>query len=74
MMLEINNRGYVPPIYSILENLVLRARSEMIGSALDQLCFWVSGVRCQKDVPIMGVQNFPDLDSYSKPAAPKASG
>ena len=34
----------------------------------------VSGVRCQKNVPIMGVKNFPDLDSYSSPAAPKASG
>ena len=29
-----------------IENLVLRARSEMIGSAIDQICSWfqVSGV------------------------------
>jgi len=46
-------------IYSNMENLVLRARSEMIGSALDQLCFLVSGVRCQKNAPIIGVQNIP---------------
>jgi len=30
--------------YSIIENLVLRARSEMIGSAIDQKLIMVSGV------------------------------
>jgi hypothetical protein len=38
------------------ENLVLWTRSEIINSV-----FWfqVSGVRCQKNVPIIGVQNIP---------------
>ena len=30
-----------------MENLALWTRSEMIGAALDQLCFLVSGVGCQ---------------------------
>ena len=35
--------------YSTIENLVFRARSEMIGSAIDKICSWfqVSGFRCQ---------------------------
>ena len=36
-------------IYSNIENLVLGARSEMVGSAINQICCWfqVSGFRCQ---------------------------
>ena len=34
--------NYVNPIYFNMENLVFKARSEMIGSALDQICFLVS--------------------------------
>jgi hypothetical protein len=40
-------KAYRLGIYSKTENLVLRARSEMIGSALDQLGFQVSGFRFQ---------------------------
>jgi hypothetical protein len=49
----------IPLFYLKFESLVLWARSEIIGSALDQLWFLVSGVRCQENVPIMGVQNIP---------------
>jgi hypothetical protein len=44
-----------------METLALWTRSEMIGSALDKLCFLVSGVGCQvsEKRPIMGVQNIP---------------
>jgi hypothetical protein len=40
--------------YSNIENLVLRARSEMIGFAIGQVCSWflVSGVRFQVSVKI----------------------
>jgi hypothetical protein len=34
--------------YSKSKNLVRRARSEMIGSAVHQICSWVSGVRTGK--------------------------
>jgi hypothetical protein len=41
--------GYSIRLFKI-ENLVLRARSEVIGSAIDQICsrFQVSGVGCQE--------------------------
>ena len=41
--------GFVILFYSNIENLVLRARSEMIGFAIGQVCSWfqVSGFRCQ---------------------------
>jgi hypothetical protein len=44
-----------------METLALWTRSEMIGSALDQLCFLVSGVGFQvsEKCPIMDVQNIP---------------
>jgi hypothetical protein len=38
------------PFFLKIENLVLRARSEMIGSAVHQICTWVSGVRFQVSV------------------------
>ena len=58
-------------IYSNMENLVFRARSEMIGTTSDQICFLVSGVGFQKIVLIMGVQNipgsrFPELNGRSE--------
>jgi hypothetical protein len=34
-------------VYSNIENLVLWSRSEKIGSAIDQICSWVSGVSVQ---------------------------
>jgi hypothetical protein len=38
-----------PNLYSNIEYLVLWARPEILGSAIDIICMWfqVSGVRCQ---------------------------
>ncbi len=37
-------------MYYVIENLVLRVRSEMIGSAIDQICSWFSAEADQVSV------------------------
>ncbi len=47
---ENSAESLAPPFIFGIENLVLWARSEIIGSAIDHICSWVSGVRKEKSI------------------------